>query len=112
MSGRSLVAFAVVLLACALPAQTVSFLAHRDFPIGTECCGVVAGDFHGDGKLDLVVPYGSGSLALLTGNGAGGLNPEIEERAFVGNAPNSSASHLGRSGVRAEWQLVLLSSTR
>src|SRR5258706_6643201 len=85
MPGRSLVAFAVVLLHCALHAQTVSFLAHRDIPIGTGCCTVVSGDFNGDGRLDLLVFYGSGNVTLLPGDGAGGFNPKIDLTTPSGN---------------------------
>ena len=98
MSGRSLVAFAVVLLPCVLRAQTVSFLAHRDIPIGTGCCTVVSGDFNGDGKLDLLVAYGSGNLALLSGDGAGGFKPKIEVGTFNGNLPYLVATDVNGDG--------------
>src|SRR5258707_116028 len=98
MSGRSLVAFAVVLLHYALQAQTVSFLAHRDIPIGTGCCTVLSGDFNGDGNLDLVVAYGSGSLALLPGDGAGGFKPKIDLVIPSGNLHVLAVAHVDGDG--------------
>jgi uncharacterized protein (TIGR03437 family) len=98
MSGRSLVAFAVVLLHYALQAQTVSFLAHRDFPIGAGCCTVASGDFNGDGKLDLLVFYGSGNLALLPGDGAGGFKPKIELGTPSGNLHGLAVADMNGDG--------------
>src|SRR2546425_10751583 len=37
------------------PAQTVSFIARRDFAAGRSPDSVAVGDFNGDGKLDLAV---------------------------------------------------------
>jgi uncharacterized protein (TIGR03437 family) len=98
MLGRSLAPLAVVFLHCALQAQTVSFLAHRDIPVGTGCCAVVTGDFNGDGKLDLVVAYGSGSLAFLAGDGTGGFKPKIDFGALNGAVQTLVASDVNNDG--------------
>src|ERR1700720_239907 len=98
MPGRSLATFTVVVLHCALQAQTVSFLAHRDIPIGTGCCRVVTGDFNADGKLDLVVAYGAGSLAFLSGDGAGGFKPKIDFGALSGGVQSLMTSDVNRDG--------------
>src|SRR5207244_3092211 len=36
-------------------AQTISFVARRDFPLGSQPTSVALGDFDGDGRLDLTV---------------------------------------------------------
>jgi uncharacterized protein (TIGR03437 family) len=91
----------VVLLLCeaaSLCAQAVSFLAHRDIPIGAGCCAVVSGDFNGDGKLDLIVGYGTGNLSLLLGDGAGGFKPRIELTTFNEPIQNLVATDVNRDG--------------
>ena len=56
-----------------------TFRAKTDFPIGVQTQAVAAGDFNGDGKVDLVVTLNSPqlSLALLTGTGTGTFNAPI-----------------------------------
>src|SRR5438445_632232 len=54
------------------PAQTVSFIARRDFAAGRSPDSVAVGDFNGDGKLDLAVAsFGSNLVSVLLGNGDG-----------------------------------------
>jgi uncharacterized protein (TIGR03437 family) len=74
----------IAFLCCAefsVHAQRVSFLPHQDIPLGFGCCQVVAGDFNGDGKMDLVVNYGPTidkfKLYLLRGDGNGGFLPPV-----------------------------------
>jgi uncharacterized protein (TIGR03437 family) len=84
--------------ACSLYAQAVSFLAHRDIPIGAGCCAVASGDFNGDGKLDLIVGYGKGNLSLLLGDGAGGFKPKIELTTFSEPVQILVAADVNRDG--------------
>ena len=53
-----------------------TFRAKTDFPIGFQTQAVAAGDFNGDGKMDLMVTVNSPqfSLALFTGTGTGSFN--------------------------------------
>src|SRR5881296_1470724 len=49
-----------------------TFQPARTFAVGTNPTSVVAGDFNGDGKLDLAVANaGSNTIAVLLGNGDG-----------------------------------------
>jgi hypothetical protein len=53
-----------------------TFGPKTDFPIGFQTQAVAAGDFTGDGRMDLVVTLNNPqfSLALLTGTGTGSFN--------------------------------------
>src|SRR5439155_1113050 len=58
------------------PAQTVSFTARVDYPVGANPSSVAVGDFNGDGRPDLAVAnYGSNKqnddVSVLLGNGDG-----------------------------------------
>ncbi len=66
---------AMVLTAFVAAAQNVSFAVQPDnlLAAGNFCCSIVAGDFNGDGKPDLVVDGGPSGLTLLLNNGAGGF---------------------------------------
>src|SRR5438445_8452449 len=53
-------------------AQTVSFIARRDFPAGGAPFSLVVGDFNGDGVPDVAVAnYGSHDISILLGHGDG-----------------------------------------
>jgi hypothetical protein len=55
---------------------TVAFKAAVTYPVGTAPFGVAAGDFNGDGKVDLAVANGGdGSVSILLGNGDGTFQP-------------------------------------
>src|SRR5437867_7393740 len=71
------------------PAQTVSFTARVDYPVGANPSSVVVGDFNGDGVPDFATAnYGANTVSVLLGNGDGtfqaartfataGFNPEF-----------------------------------
>jgi hypothetical protein len=61
------------------------FQAKADFPVAGQAQDLVAGDFDGDGKVDLAVTINTAqtSLSLLTGNGNGTFNAPV-------NFPNTS----------------------
>jgi len=51
---------------------TGNFGSRQDYPVGDYPCGIVAGDFNGDGESDLAV-YSSGddNISILLGDGSG-----------------------------------------
>src|SRR6202011_419033 len=60
------------------------------FPTGSDPTSIVAGDFNGDGKLDLVVANGGdNTVMVLLGNGLGGFTPGKQFSA--GTFPSSIA---------------------
>lgn len=51
---------------------------------------IIAGDFNGDGKLDLAITDGvSNTVTILLGNGDGTFTPAAGSPIAVGNAPNA-----------------------
>ena len=62
-------------------AQTVSFMARRDFVTGNRPVSVAVGDFNGDGVEDLAVANGSSNnISVLLGNGDGSFQPATSFR--------------------------------
>jgi len=61
-----------------------TFRAHVDYPVNGTSDAMVAGDFNGDGKLDLCVPAAS---SLLLGNGNGTFQAPLDfNSATIGTA--------------------------
>src|SRR5712692_2560768 len=71
--------------------QSVSFVARRDFGAGSFPSSVAAGDFNGDGILDLAVAnYASRNVSLLLGNGDGTF--QAAQNFDAGSGPTSVAA--------------------
>jgi hypothetical protein len=66
--------------------------AGSPFTVGVSPICVAAGDFNGDGKLDIVVANsGDNTLTVLLGNGSGGFTPAGHSPFSVGGHPQSLA---------------------
>ena len=72
-SGLFLIAVSHLMFAAAAKAQGVSFIARRDFGVGSTPESVAVGDFNGDGKPDLATAnsFDLGNASVLLGNGDG-----------------------------------------
>src|SRR5205807_2143155 len=77
------------------PAQTVSFIARRDFAVGVSPEALAVGDLNGDGVLDLAVvgPAGPriGGVSVMLGQGEGTFPMAGNFFAFCGRLPSSVA---------------------
>src|SRR5436309_10502576 len=85
---------ATLLFSSALPipasAQTVSFIAHKDFTSGFHPISVAVGDFNRDGIQDLAVANKyDNTVSVLLGNGDATFQPA--HTSTVSATPNSLA---------------------
>src|SRR2546426_738232 len=90
----SLLIVATLFVASTFPtpalAQTVSFIARRDFVVGKNPVSVAVGDFNGDRVQDLAVAnYDSTTVQVLLGNGDGTFRAVLT--FGVGSRPRSVA---------------------
>ena len=61
-----------------------TFKPRVDFATGLFPNSVAVGDFNGDGKPDLALANGSGTVSVLLGNGDGTFQPHVEYPAGPG----------------------------
>src|SRR5918993_2612092 len=85
----SLWVFASLMLVNTVFAQgIVSFISRTDFQVGVFPDSVIAGDFNGDGFLDLITANVSdNSVSILLGQGDGTFG--MAQNFSVGNRPRS-----------------------
>ena len=74
----------------------VTGYTRTDLSAGSNAIGLAAGDFNGDGKLDLVTANlafsGNGTLRLFLANAMGGGFAPATTQAVIGSAPNDIAT--------------------
>jgi hypothetical protein len=74
-----LLAALVLSASVSVSAQSVSFVARLDFPVGLAPSAIAAADFNADGKLDLVTSNGgSNNVSVLLGNGDGTFQAAVD----------------------------------
>jgi uncharacterized repeat protein (TIGR01451 family) len=93
MSARTilLAGIGAAVMICGLGERTeaVEFATAKSYTVGTGPTAAVAGDFNGDGKLDLaVVNKGSGNVSVLLGYGDGTFHSAVNFEAGIA-APGS-----------------------
>lgn len=62
---------------CAAQTTSVSFNSPSVFIAQNGACSAVAGDFNNDGHLDLAVPSGANTIAIMLGQGNGTFAPPV-----------------------------------
>src|SRR4029453_10318749 len=93
---RAALVLANLVLLCwatSVPAQTLRFTAHKDYPAGGfGPTSIAVGDINGDARQDLAVANNLGdSVAVLLGNADGSFQPPRAADLGPSNNPRSVA---------------------
>ena len=83
-----------------------TFQPHQDFPVGSIPVSVTAGDFNGDGKLDLAVVGYSDTVYVFLGNGDGSLQPYFAYSVCAAGGGNTG--NIAVASLRGNGQLDLV----
>ncbi|HXN45590.1 MAG TPA: VCBS repeat-containing protein [Bryobacteraceae bacterium] len=91
--GLSRIARSLVILLALAAAACAQFTAApgSPFTVGTKPMSVAVGDFNGDGKPDLAIANGDGTVTVLLGNGSGGFAAAPGSPFPAGSGPSSVA---------------------
>jgi len=81
----------IVLLALSAAACASYGGSWEPLPRGNQPASVAMGDFNGDGKPDLAIANGDGTVTVLLGNGAGGFAAAAGSPFAAGSGPSSVA---------------------
>jgi hypothetical protein len=86
-----------------------TFQAPVTYGVGSSPAGIIVGDFNGDGKLDLVIPFNTGNnVGVLLGNGDGTFQPAV----YYGVCPYPNSLTAGDFNGDGKLDLAVMCSNQ